>query len=507
MKWILLLLALPAWATNAVFLADSAAGANDGTSCANAKAVAAYYNTIGNWSATPTGIQIGPDTTVHFCGTITGGVSSDLLTTQGSGTSGHPIIHKWEAGAVFTSAAWDVPISTNGQTNLVFDGNGTSPSITSTDNGQLLGHQIDSAAFYGSGCTNCEFKNLTITNMYVMTAPATSAQGFGNGIRSNGVGVSVHDCYFDQMFVGVNLPYANGDSGYNIYNNTLDHVNWGIYISGNSTATLSGALIHNNHVLNMNNWDNFPSNPYHHDGICVVQNNAGADISGTQIYNNLFDGNQGDSATAWIFWNTGIHTIYVFNNVMSCLVNCGGYGLEAGQTGDTNYYLLNNTYISAGGGAPFMNVGPIAGLFVKNNAVIEAFTNIFATTTSGTVQIDYNGYSNLTTIATGHAFKFEDPGGQTYAQYLASNPTFDLHAVTSADLLVNTTTFLPAAGSALIGAGVDLSGLGITALNSDYNGVARGSTWTIGALNAAPAGGGSSSLGAGKMLGAGTMLP
>ncbi len=51
-----------------IYLADSARGTVDGSSCANARAWT-YFNSAGNWGSGST--QIGPGTTVHLCGTIT----------------------------------------------------------------------------------------------------------------------------------------------------------------------------------------------------------------------------------------------------------------------------------------------------------------------------------------------------------------------------------------------------------------------------------------------------
>src|ERR1035437_3879659 len=76
-------------ATNAVYLAQTAQGGNTGVDCVDAKAIS-YFNTSGNWSATPTGIQIGPDTTVHLCSN--GGNITTNIAFHGSGSSGHPVI-------------------------------------------------------------------------------------------------------------------------------------------------------------------------------------------------------------------------------------------------------------------------------------------------------------------------------------------------------------------------------------------------------------------------------
>src|SRR3989344_4604412 len=71
-------------ASSNIYIAQSAAGSADGSSCANARAVS-FFNASGNWGTGAT--QIGPGTVVHLCGTIT-----TYLTFQGSGASGSPVV-------------------------------------------------------------------------------------------------------------------------------------------------------------------------------------------------------------------------------------------------------------------------------------------------------------------------------------------------------------------------------------------------------------------------------
>src|SRR5580765_1066192 len=132
---LLLLLGPAAWATNAVYISQSGAGTLDGSSCANAKPTS-YFNNSANWSATPTGVQIGPDTTVHLCGTITGGVGTTALTVQGSGTSGHPVTIVAETGFNLTSPSWSFngAINVNGKSFITLDGQNTG-TIQNTANG------------------------------------------------------------------------------------------------------------------------------------------------------------------------------------------------------------------------------------------------------------------------------------------------------------------------------------------------------------------------------------
>src|ERR1019366_1555937 len=84
-----------------VHVAPTAAGGNTGLDCADAKAIS-YVNSSANWSATPTGIQIGPGVTVQFCtGTYTGTNGQAIVTTQGNGLSTAPVILLFDAGALF----------------------------------------------------------------------------------------------------------------------------------------------------------------------------------------------------------------------------------------------------------------------------------------------------------------------------------------------------------------------------------------------------------------------
>src|SRR3989344_4376791 len=71
-------------ASSNIYIAQSAAGSDDGSSCANARA-ASFFNSSGNWGTGTT--QIGSGTVVHLCGTIT----TDF-TSQGSGASGNPVV-------------------------------------------------------------------------------------------------------------------------------------------------------------------------------------------------------------------------------------------------------------------------------------------------------------------------------------------------------------------------------------------------------------------------------
>ena len=175
-----------------VYVAQVAAGAANGSSCANADA-AAFFNTAGNWGSGST--QIGPGTTVHFCGTIT-----SAMTAQGSGASGSPLTLLFESGANIT-----LPVCPSGgclniqnQNYIIVDGgtpcgyisqamvncNGT---IQSTASGSAFGNGSTSAfGVEATNCSNCEIRNLTIANVYQHTSPTDSQKRRFPGYRSTG---------------------------------------------------------------------------------------------------------------------------------------------------------------------------------------------------------------------------------------------------------------------------------------------------------------------------------
>src|ERR1022692_300255 len=88
-----------------IYIAQNATGGNTGTDCADAHAYT-FFNTSGNWASSPTAGKISPGTTVHLCGTFTGTAGTNELTTQGNGTSGHPITIQFESGALMQAPYW-----------------------------------------------------------------------------------------------------------------------------------------------------------------------------------------------------------------------------------------------------------------------------------------------------------------------------------------------------------------------------------------------------------------
>jgi hypothetical protein len=319
--------------------------------------------------------------------------------------------------------------------------------------------------------------------MYVQVVPADSAGSYSSGIEVYGSNYKIHDSSFDNMQVCILVSYQDGDTNPQIYNNTFNHFNWGVTFGNNGSQHVSNISIHDNHFLNMDNWDNTSTWAYHHDGIFLFNNDCvNGGVSNSKIYNNLFDGKQGVTATAWIYTNCGIHGAYIFNNM---LINDGsgqGYAIITGLVStDSNIYVLNNT-IRTNNNACLKALAQ-TGLIWENNAVQGCYTYWVAEGTQGSPTVDYNAFDSSAATST-HAFAW-DAGANTYAFYKARHPTLDIHSITAASLGLDASS-RPSVGSALIGKGTNLTSLGIPELNLDRAGFNRPSgtaPWDIGATN------------------------
>jgi hypothetical protein len=494
MRWLLILvLSMPALAANDVYIAAASAGGNTGVDCANAKALS-YFNSVGNWSASPTGIQIGPDTTAHLCGNFTGPTGADsYIQMQGSGTAGHPVTVKWETGAIVQAPYFSAAhggVDMNGKTNIVIDG-GTNGILQNTANGTGLANQQLSAMIQGSNCTNCQVKNLTIANVYVHSLATDASGGATYGINFQGgsgitIGPSntIHDAD-----VGFLYGITGTATNLRVTSNTLYSINQSIEVGNTGAFTLTGLTIDANIAHDWANWDD-NTNSFHHNAVHLFTVSSAGVITGTfQVYNNYFYGDMGNHATSFMFFesNSGglMGAPQIFNNVINhtSSANASPNGLLYGQV--ASGLLANNTFIDAGGsGGNGWNCLDLAASSwtVKNN--IFQGCNVYVYLESGKTftATDYNEY-------------FGGPPNWDY-QGVFKTTFATWKSACSCDANGNTSTpnlngsFQPVATSGAIGAGTDLSGLAITALNSDKNGNARSAPWTIGALNAA--GGGAS---------------
>jgi hypothetical protein len=128
----LLLFAAPLAASD-IFVAQSASGSADGSSCANAYAIS-FFNSSGNWGSTAG--KIGPGTTLHLCGTIT-----TALTAQGNGSSASPITVQWESGAGVSVCSSVGAVQLANHNYIALDLGGNATAIQCPNNGTTLATQ------------------------------------------------------------------------------------------------------------------------------------------------------------------------------------------------------------------------------------------------------------------------------------------------------------------------------------------------------------------------------
>src|ERR1700733_212485 len=212
---------LPIRATD-LYIAQTATGGNTGADCSDAHPYT-FFNTSSNWPS-----PIGPGTIVHICGTITApaGVSG-FLAFHGGGTNGNPVTLKFENGAVLTAPYWGTQgaIAVNGVSYAIIDG-GSNGIVQATANGTGLTYQQNGAGVWLSNCSNCEVKNLSISDIYSH-----------NGLNDENGG-------------GSYSIYWRGGSDVTIQQNTVDDAKWCLYVVYPGSTTTSTVNIYSNTAFN-----------------------------------------------------------------------------------------------------------------------------------------------------------------------------------------------------------------------------------------------------------------
>jgi hypothetical protein len=478
-----------------LYIASSATGVGDGSSCANAYALS-FFNTSGNWGSSAG--QIGPGITVHLCGVIVGLANSTALTFQGSGSSGNVLTLKFESGASLSAPYWSAngAINLGAHSYLVVDG-GTNGVIQNTANGTGLANQQTSVGVYGSGATHAEVKNLTIKNIYVNQGSSSSASDSAGvntvGIQFNGNSTSSladHNTV-SQAKTGIQFAMDSGGdaSSIQIFSNKISDVDWGINVGGGDPGdTATGVQIYANDISNWTNWQ-FPTSAYHQDGIILF--NVGNSSAGiiANVYNNYIHGDLGVGSPTGFIYCADFSSCTVYNNL---LVN-SGHTIDGiiwlGQTSNNGKTMgvYNNTIVSTQN-----DIGLT--LALSGHATVK--NNIFNGVSVGIH--DYNTLTSTVTASNNNLWQTTSgaapqmaTGDSTFVNYSAwQTDGFDLNSSTVAPNL--NTSYAPNTGSPAIGLGANLTSLSITSLDFDYAGTSRPATgnWTAGAFQVGGGGGG-----------------
>jgi hypothetical protein len=268
---------------NDIYLAQRGKGRDTGQDCADAK-VYTYFNSDGNWvESNPTGTQIGPGTTIHLCGSITGSAGSTMLSFQGAGRSGNPITLLFGSGASLQAAYFNSngAININGDSYITINGgangfiqatsNGTSGSSSCPSGRCRYQHNSQGIENFGSNVT---VEDLGVYDMYVHTSTSDEAfdslsvdcidVGSSSTAPSN-ISISgntMHDCY-----TGVQYWYGvAGGSNFTASNNTIYNICWGMAWIEGGAVTFNDVFLFGNKVYGHANWaDN--SQACHGNGI------------------------------------------------------------------------------------------------------------------------------------------------------------------------------------------------------------------------------------------------
>jgi len=461
---------------NDIYFAQNAAGAANGSSCANALPVS-FFNSSSNWGTGTS--QIGPGTTVHLCGTFTGTAGQTLLTSQGSGTSGSPITLLFESGANLTSPYWGPgggAIHITGRSWITVDG-ATNGLIENTQNGTGLAFNAQTNLLVISNSSNITIKNLTIKNACQraagdvgdscttggndsgsvnLTGPATNVT-----ITRNTISMGGHGCLW--------YDGSATDSGIVFSNNTISGCNWGIggsgstnglTITGNDITCVAGAVC---------NWDD-AADANHHNGIMLFPQN-GQTYSNLVISNNFIHDVNGHT-TAHIFLDpsgTGsLPSVQIYNNVLYT---------TPGQTGPANNFIepagtagavvYNNTM----SGNAYQAIGLFTNDTTKNNIVVGSGKGTGANSGITGVASGYNDYYGLT-CSGGGCYVLNGSGccSGGLSQFTAGSTAVcspsgcDVNSVTVNPVL-DASLMLTSSSPAAVHTGINLTSLGISGLD------------------------------------------
>ena len=232
-----------------------------------------------------------------------------MLTIQGSGSNGSPITILFESGAQLNAPYWSTngAISCGGYNYITLDGGSSKGIIQNTANGTNSANQAASTGVSFFSCSNVEIKNLPVQNIYVHSGTGSDGSHNTTGIIENyGDFISIHDNNVTYAFNAIGLGYGPGGSAMTsaqIYNNVTDHHCWGLALGdGNSNASGSGLIVHDNTIGP--HFDDYldVAQSMHADGIIISAFNSGSTLTNSSFYDNLI---QGDMCTNTAFNCTG----------------------------------------------------------------------------------------------------------------------------------------------------------------------------------------------------------
>src|SRR5437879_68436 len=190
------------------------------------------------------------------------------------------------------------------------------------------------------------------------------------------------------------------------------------------------------------------------------------------MYNNIFDGDPGVNVTGWIYIQGGISNAYVYNNFFSWpagrTANNGSFSFQSsGGSTNTNGHAYNNTVIDHNlTTSSCVRLDFATNLEFRNNLLVGCGTGVSSENNSTYAIFDNNVWS-----VNGWTFNSSHPN--TFAGW-QSACNCDAHSKSGSAAQINVSnTGILGSGSIAIGAGANLTSLGITTLDPDKLGAAR----------------------------------
>jgi hypothetical protein len=460
--------------------------------------------------ATFNSTSLSPGDQTYGCGTITIGNGVSGFTFSQSGTSVSPIIFQADTGFILQAAYMgNLPGGAGGTggftvnaSNIILDGAGVGV-IQNTANGSSLANRQPSLGIEIRAISNVIVRGWTIQHIYTNVAAVNEDGGFYTGdifADTGATGITICNNTLNNAHVGIWSDTSGSGTagacssntfggGSNYFGNTISDHGWQISLNGAGAPN-----VYNNVMTSWTNWGNQADGQYHTDGIIAYGDSS---LLTPTIYNNQFgSATAGDlgtvSATGMVFCTYGTSgngsgsACTIFNNLFvgsgTCATGeCAAAYFHGGDGTNTvgPHKIYNNTFINFGAADVYAENDNTIRYSVENNifygcSACNTYANSLNGATASTILTpwDYNDGNNM---------RSSPYNSLSFATWQADG--FDTHGLSLAPNL--NAGYVPNAGSPVIGAGVNLTSLGISMLDSDATGHPRAGTggWTMGAFN------------------------
>jgi len=448
------------------YVAQKAVGIVNGSSCANAGAIANL-----TWG---TGNMVTAGDTLHLCGTIT-----STLTIGASGTSAAtPITIIFESGAKLSKGAWgtesSAAIYANTKSYIVIDGNNVG-IVENTGNGTGLSTQQQSHGIYIVRGSDWIIKDLTVKEIYKRTPRSDT--------DSNRMGVGIYTANVSNLTIDGNTIYgmeyglrhtatAGAPSGLTINDNAISQFATGIVVALDGATNYSNINIRKNKIYDSYVWDgSWGTGLWHHrDGIHTWGNYSAYSLGPIYIDGNEFTGDWGVSGhvTGFIYLSDYTFPAIIYNNLFAPTTGTtsNGYIDYHCYSSKGNVDIYNNTFDKLTSSSDKYNAIYLTGAGggsadIKNNIIKSAYVGIYDNSTNGfAITSDHNDFYGVSSIG-----KRKDttwyPTLASWSTYLGGCPgsNNECNSIISDPKFLSASNYRLQSTSPCINTGIDLSAI------------------------------------------------